>query len=385
MKIRSIRTHVMGIPQPNGQPPGRRNWVFVRVETDEGIEGVGEATTEWYEHAVVSLIEHSLTPLLIGRDPARIHRVWQEIRRGFHWRGGVVESSAMSAIEMALWDIAGKSCGKPVYQLLGGAVRDRIRLYARGDLGLGSEREELLAAREEGFTAFKTGPGDYTEPFDENQQVRRAVDSIRELRKTAGDDCDIMIDCGAIFTVSAAFRMIEELRDYHLLFIEEPVTADIPSGLQTLSASFPGERIASGERMVTRWGFREWLQSRAVSVLQADISHCGGLLELLRIASAAELNEITMAPHNPYSPVALAANLHACAVMQNHLILEHCRHRPWFNDVQVFGPRIQDGCIELNDRPGLGIELDWSYVERHPYVAMPLRLREDAYGGLAST
>lgn len=385
MKIRSIRTHIMGIPQAQGGPPGRRNWIFVRVLTDDDIEGVGEATTEWYEHAVVSFIEHSLAPLLIGSDATRIQRAWQTIRRGLHWRGGVVESSAMSAIDMALWDIAGKSCGKPVHQLLGGAVRDRVRIYARADLGLGSDTEELLAARAEGFSAFKTGPGNYTKPFDEDRQVQCAVNAIRELREVAGDDFDVMIDCAALFSLPAAYRLIEQLREYRLLFIEEPVTGDIPRSLRRLTDCFPGERIAFGERITTRWGFRECLELGAVSVVQPDIAHCGGITELLRIASMAEVNEIAVAPHNPYGPVALAANLHACAVIQNHLILEHCRHRPWLDDVQVFGPRVTRGCIELNDRPGLGVGLDWSYVERHPYIPMALRLQEDAYGGIAST
>lgn len=384
MKIVSVRTHVMGIPQPDGSPPARRNWIFVRIACDDGTEGIGEATTEWYEQAVVSVIEHSLTPLLLGRDPSRIHRLWQEMRRGFHWRGGLIESSAMSAVEMALWDIAGKACGKPVHQLLGGAVRERVRLYARGDLGIGSEVEELAAAREEGFSAFKTGPGSSVEPYEESLQVRRAVECLRELRSAAGADFDLMIDCAAAFPLPAAHRMIEQLQECRLLFIEEPVTGDIPSELQALTAAFPGERIASGERLSTRWGFREWVTSRAVHVVQADVTHCGGISELLRIAALAELHGMTVAPHNPYGPVALAANLHACAVMPNFLILEHCRHRPWLENVQLFGPTIRKGCLELNDRPGLGVELDWDYVQRHPYLPMPLRLRADVWGGLAN-
>jgi galactonate dehydratase len=176
-----------------------------------------------------------------------------------------------------------------------------------------------------------------------------------------------MIDCGGIFSQQAASRLIEELRPLKMLFVEEPVNMDTPRGLVALRHAFAGVRIAAGERQMTRWGFREWLEQGAVDVIQADISHCGGIGELLRIAVCAEVYNVQVAPHNPYGPVALAANLHACAAMQNFLILEHCRHRPWFDEVQQYGVRVQDGCVLLSDRPGLGIELDWEYVEKHPY------------------
>jgi galactonate dehydratase len=167
-----------------------------------------------------------------------------------------------------------------------------------------------------------------------------------------------------------------------MLFVEEPVNMDTPRGLVALRRAFPGVRIAAGERQMTRWGFREWLEEGAVDVIQADISHCGGIGELTRIAACAEVYNVLMAPHNPYGPVALAANLHACATMQNFLILEHCRHRPWFDEVQQYGPLVQGGCVLLNDRPGLGVELDWEYVRKHPYRPLRLRMFEDPYGAM---
>ena len=382
MKITRISAELMGIPGPGGHAPSR-NWTFVRVETDEGISGVGEATTEYHERAVAAMVEEHFAPLLCGQDPTRVQSAWQQMQRGFWWRGGVVASSAASGIEQALWDITGKAYGQPVYKLLGGAVRDRVRVYARSDLGLANHVEEIKTAVKEGFTAFKLPPGAYVRPFEDEKQADAAVALARELR-AAAPQADLMIDCGGMFSLQAAERLIEGLRPVKMLFVEEPVNMDVPQGLVALRRAFPGVRIAAGERLMTRWGFREWLEQGAVDVIQADISHCGGIGELLRIATYAEVYNVQVAPHNPYGPVALAANLHACAAMQNFLILEHCRHRPWFDQVQQFGPLVRDGCVQLTDRPGLGIELDWDYVRKHPYQRLPLRMFEDAYGGMPS-
>jgi galactonate dehydratase len=328
------------------------------------------------------MIERHFAPLLIGQDPTRVHHAWQQMQRFFWWRGGVVASSAASGIEQALWDVTGKAFGLPVYKLLGGPVRDRARLYARTDLGLASAADEARAAVDEGFDAFKFGPGAYVVPFDDERQVDVALDVAREVRAAAGLQCDLMIDCGGIFSLQAAHRLTEGLRDIRMLFVEEPVNMDTPQKLIEMRRAFPGVRIAAGERLVTRWQFREWLEQGAVDVIQADLAHCGGIGELLRIASYAEVYGVQMAPHNPYGPVALAANVHAAACMPNFLILEHCRHRPWFDEVQVFGPKVERGRVTPSDRPGLGIELDWDYVNQHPYQPLKLRTFTNADGGL---
>jgi galactonate dehydratase len=376
MKISKVTVQIMGVPGPGGHAPSR-NWIFVRIETDAGVTGIGEATTEYHETAVAAMIENHFASLLIGKDPTRVNELWQEMRRRFWWRNGVVESSAASGIEQALWDITGKAYGQPVYKLLGGAVRDRVRMYARGDLGLDSYEAELHAALEEGFTAFKLGPGKFVQPFDEEKQVDVGLELHARMRHAAGSQVDLMIDCAGIFSPQAAWRLTEGLRPLQLLFVEEPVNADTPRQLTELRRAFPGVRIAAGERIMTRWGFREWLENGAVDVIQADICHCGGIGELLRIAACAEIYNVQVAPHNPYGPVALAANLHACAAMPNFLILEHCRLRPWFDQVQKNGPPIRSGCVELTDQPGLGVDLDWDYVGRNPYRALnPSRLMD---------
>ncbi len=383
MRITSITTHLMGVPSPGGVAPSR-NWIFVRVETDAGITGIGEATTEYHEKAVAAMIDEHFAPLLVGQDPTQVTHLWQQMQRFFWWRGGVVASSAASGIEQALWDVTGKAYDQPVYKLLGGAVRDQVRLYARWDLGLATHGDEAKAAVDEGFDAFKFGPRAHasSKPFDEEPVVDDTLSIGQQVREAAGPDCDLMIDCGGIFSQQAAHRLIDGLRDLGTLFVEEPVNADTPRGLIELRRAFPDVRIAAGERLVTRWQFREWLEQGAVDVIQADISHCGGIGELLRIASYAEVHGVQVAPHNPYGPVALAAAMHASAAMPNFLILEHCRLRPAFDEVQVFGPEIKNGRVLLSDRPGLGIELNWNVVEKNPYQAIPLRTFSDQDGGM---
>jgi galactonate dehydratase len=359
---------MMGVVLPReGSQAARRNWIFVRIETDDGITGVGEATTENFEHAVVAMIEKHYGPYLIGKDPTQITRAWQEMRRLFWWRNDIVGSSAMSGIDQALWDITGKAYGQPVYKLLGGAVRDRVAVYVRNDLGLHDEVAEIKAALGEGFRGFKTGPGKYNRPYNETKQIDTTIQLYKNLREVVGPDFDLMLDCLGNFSIQAAHRVIEGLYDTKLLFVEEPVNSDNPRSLVELRRAWPGVRVAAGERQLTRWGVREWLELGAVDVLQVDITHCGGISELLRIAAMAETYNVQIAPHNPYGPVALAANLHACAAMPNFLILEHWRYHTFFDQVQEYGPRVIDGYVELSDKPGLGVDLNWDYVRRHPF------------------
>jgi len=378
----------MGVPSPGGFAPSR-NWIFVFIETDVGITGIGEATTEWHEMAVKAMVEQHFRPMLIGQNPTRITHLWQILRRSFWWRDGVVASSAISGIDQALWDIAGKAYNLPVYKLLGGAVRDRIPLYARVDLGLPGLVEEARAAIDEGLSAFKAGggPGSFDTgrtseigAFDDHALADVALREFTQLREAIGPDIQLMIDCGGWYTQQAAVKLITGLRPLSLLFIEEPVNADTPTGLVELRRTFPDQRIAAGERLCGRWSVREWLERMAVDVLQVDISHTGGITEMIKVAACAEVYNVLMAPHNPYGPVAMAASAHAAAVIPNFLILEYCRLRPWFDKVQHFGPVIKAGHIELDDRPGLGVMLNLDLIEQHPYIPLPVRSNVDRYG-----
>jgi galactonate dehydratase len=361
MKITDVRCTVVAVPRPGGG--AHRNWVFVQVDTDAGLQGVGEATTEHHELAIKAHVESELKPRLLGLDPTDIERVWQLGYRQFWWRRGVVHTSAMSGIDQALWDIAGKAAGLPVFKLLGGKVRERVRCYIRsGPEFHGVALEDAARrARELGFDAFKHGFGTVTRPFDALRQAEVAVAELRRLRAVLGDDTALMIDAAGMFDPPAAQRLVEGLEPLALLFVEEPTNQDTVAPTARLKRSFPGVRIAVGERMVSRWDFRPWFEQQAIDVCQADICHVGGISELMRIAHYAEVYGIVMAPHNPYGPVALAAAAQVAATIQNFLILEHCPLQPWFERVQRVPLPVTRGHIEVGElarRPGLGVELD---------------------------
>jgi len=366
MKITRIRTRVMGTPG--------RNWIFVFVETDEGITGIGEATTEYQENAVINAIEQHFAPLLIGRNPTEIERLWQVMYRLYWWRQGVVMTSAISGIEQALWDIAGKAYGQPIYRLLGGPCRDRVRLYARGDLGLSTPAEEAKAAVTEGFGGFKWGYGPTGKAFDEEENISRAHETARDIVDATGDQLELMLDCAGLFTLNGAMRLIRGLHGYRMLFVEEPVCVDNINEMERLHQASMGINLALGERFCTRWAFKEFLERRAVDVIQPDICHAGGIGELRKIATMAEVYGVKVAPHNPYGPVALAAALHFAAATSNFLILEYCRRTPLFFQVQKQGITIAKGYAELPTAAGLGVELDEELIARHPY--QPLGVRE---------
>lgn len=367
MKITEVQPHLMTVPGPDGQTV-RRNWLFVTVHTDEGLTGTGEATTEYHERAVAAHIESELRPRLLGRDPTDVEAIWQLGYRDFWWRRGVVHTSAMSGIDQALWDLAGKAAGLPVFKLLGGQVRDQVRCYARADLSDRTPREAILQALEEGFTAFKHSAAPAVAPYDGRRQVEQVIDTFTALREEAGPSVDLAIDCHGWFDFTSACRLMAGLRPLNLRFVEEPIEQGTVEPYLRLKQAFPEVPLAAGERWMTRWDCRPWFERQAVDLCQVDISHTGGISELMRIAAFAEVYGITIAPHNPYGPVALAAAAHAAAAMPNFTLLEHCRLRPWFDDVQALAVPLKRGSIdvsELAQRPGLGVELDMDFVCAH--------------------
>jgi len=385
MKIADIRAHVMSVPGPDGKTVCR-NWIFVEVCTDEGVTGIGEATTEYHELAVAAQIETELKPRLLGMDPTDIEKIWQLGHRDFWWKRGVVHTSAVSGIDQALWDIAGKVAGQPVYKLLGGKVRDRVRCYARPDFAAGTVPEAAQQARDEGFDAFKSGQENIPDPFDPHVLAANEVATFTRIREAVGPEMDLMIDCGGLHTPQSAHALVEGLAPLRMLFVEEPMEQSTLEPYLRLKRDFPNVYFSAGERWMTRWDCREWFERQAIDVCQVDISHTGGLSELMRIASFAEIYGIQVAPHNPYGPVALAAAAHAGAAMPNFLILEHCRLRPWFDDVQSLAVPIRGGYIdvdELAQRPGLGVELNLDLVASRPHVPLASRRKLTRTGGAA--
>ena len=292
-----------------------RNWVLVKIETDQpGLYGWGEATLEWKTKGVVGSVE-DLSVLLIGQDPRRVEHLWQVMHRQYFWRGGITNYTAMSGIDQALWDIKGKEAGKPVCELLGGPVRDTLRLYDH--LGGGSLEgmyktgepeafaELARASVARGFTAFKAMPIPVAELVESAAVLKKAERCVAAMREAVGDEVDIMLDLHARTTPAAAIQFGRRLVDYNLYWYEEPCWPEHVDALVEVSRALPFP-VATGERLAGRWEFRELLEKRAVAIIQPDVSHCGGISEARRIAAMAETYPISVACHNPQGPVSTA-------------------------------------------------------------------------------
>ena len=370
MKITGLSTRVVNAEM--------RNWVFVRVETDSPhLIGWGEATLEWKTKAVVGAIE-DLSPLLIGRDPRDIEQAVRVLKKHSFWRLGVIGMSAISGIEMALWDILGKSLGVPVWRLLGGKVRDKVRVYTH--LGLGDMRavydtldaEPLLARADEvlgnGYKAFKAVFIPYTHYHVSLPDVDKVGRMMEALRKAVGPGIDVMVDFhGRPASAAAALAYIDALAPGRPMFVEEPVPPGETEALKAVAARSTVP-LATGERLVDRAEFADLLGARAVSIVQPDICHCGGLLEAKKIAAMAEAVSVGVAPHNPLGPIAGVAALHFAVSTPNHVIQEEMVGAvPWYAEV-VDGPiRLVDGYWQLPEAPGLGISVNEAVCDRHPY------------------
>lgn len=333
----------------------RPRWLLLRVYTDTGLVGLGESTLEGASLTVEAMLRE-MTRWLIGQDPRRIEHIWQHLYRGGFYRGGPVHCSALSGIDMALWDILGKSLGVPVHQLLGGRVRDRIRMYAWTDAGTADDYvnsiRDLRVNRS--LTAFKYNATGMMRPLSSPAALQAAVDRLAALRETAGPAVDIAADFHGRVTFPDAKRLVKLLEPYQPLFIEEPILPGDADGLREIaeSTSIP---IAAGERLFTRWQFQELLEKRAVRIVQPDLAHAGGISEVRRIAAMAESRDVLLAPHCPLSPVALAASLQIAATCPNFLIQEHVT----LGETLLTEPFVlESGYLRMSDRAGLGIELD---------------------------
>jgi galactonate dehydratase len=354
-----------------------RNWIFVKVETDvDGLYGWGEATLEWKTKGVVGAIE-DVSRLLIGEDPRRIEHLYQIMCRQYFWRVGIEGMTAISGIEQALWDIKGKWLGVPVYELLGGRVRERVRVYTH--LGGGQMKsmyessepqefaERALAVKQAGYTGLKFMAVPRTEPVEGTQSVRYAESLVRAVREAVGPEIDLMVDLHARTLPPMAIQYCHAFEPYGLLFFEEPCpTEDIEATAQvTRQSRIP---IATGERLVGRNQFRELFERRACHIIQPDLSHCGGLWEARKIAAMAETYSMAVAPHNPNGPIATAAVVHFALATPNWLIQEAIASDvPWRNEVIVNPIEVVDGSIAPPTRPGLGIDVDEQAAAKYPF------------------
>jgi galactonate dehydratase len=355
-----------------------RNWVFVRVETDvPGLVGWGEATLEWKTRAVVGAID-DLAPLILGRDPRDVEQCFQVLTKHGFWRLGVIGMSAISGIEMALWDILGKDLGVPVWRLLGGKCREGLRTYTHlgmGDMGSvyeSSGRSELvdrgLAVVEAGYSAVKVVPLPYVHHIASNREIDHVGDALMGLRQAVGPDVDIMVDFhGRPASVALAREFIRALEPMRPLFVEEPLPPEDMDGLVDLTAT-TGVRIAAGERLVGRRDFVEALRRRAFHVAQPDICHVGGLAETKKIAAMCEAAGVGVAPHNPLGPLAGVAALHFGISTPNFVIQEEMSGAvPWYDAVVTWPIQRRAGHWALPEKPGLGIEVNEAEIAKHPF------------------
>ena len=357
-------TAVTPVPVSSDTPSGVRNYMFVKVETDEGITGWGEATSG--PMAVATMVEE-FGEQLIGKDPGRIEQHWQTLYHHFHVRGGVVQMSAISGIEIALWDIKGKALGAPVYELLGGPMRDRIWCYGRWD-GATPELavERALSFTEQGLTALKGDPFDHRGLFIPIEAERLAIRKLEAVRGAVGDDVELLVEVHGRLAPSDAIRIGNAMEPYRPFVYEEPVPPQNIDALQRVAeaVSIP---IATGERLYTKWDYTDLLSRQIVAMIQPDIVQGGGILELKKIAAMAEAHYVGFQPHNPYGPLCTIASLHLDACVPNFMIQEGGIH-PWFQDVCFDGfPRQKDGFLPLPQGPGLGIEIDEAWIESHPW------------------
>jgi galactonate dehydratase len=332
-------------------------WLFLKVHTDAGITGLGEPVVEGRAETVAAAVKE-IEPYLVGKDPRQVTHHWQAIYRHAFYRGGPVLTSALSGIDMALWDIKGKALGVPVYELLGGPTRSKVRVYAHARTPA-AIRQGVAA----GFTAFKTGPifrRKYPRYIETPAQVNYAVEQFAALRKAAGDDVDIAIDFHGKVSPALAKLLIKGLEPHQPMFVEEPVNCQNHDVMAEIARGthLP---IATGERVFTKWGFREVLEKKAATVLQPDLCHAGGITEVRLIAGMAEAYYAAIAPHNPLGPISLAAGIQLAAAIPNFL----CQEQVSLGDGYLKSPfTVKNGYVDVPAGPGLGIELDDAAVAR---------------------
>jgi L-alanine-DL-glutamate epimerase-like enolase superfamily enzyme len=369
MKITSIKT---------AATRGHGMHLWVKVETDAGVTGIGECVHGGKQ--AIAIIGY-LAPKLIGRDPFAIDALFEDLRRSHVFDGGFAGAliTALTGIEIALWDLKGKALGVPVYELLGGKFRDKIRVYADCQVSPGMNFDEIKQVVDDvvqkGFTALKIDLdlGAYGQFSDEVAHIQkdrfnytagqheheRMVELIDMVTTAAGKGIDVAADVHTRLDVPSAIRLARDLEPYHLMWLEEPVPAENIKALREVKmhTSTP---ICSGENLYLRHGFRDLLEQQAVDIIMPDIPKCGGLSECRKIANMAELYYIPFAPHNVSSPIGTLASAHVCATVPNFLVLEfHWLHRDyWTTIIQEKTDIIKDGYIHLDDRPGIGVELD---------------------------
>ena len=354
----------------------RTNWVFVKVITDSGLYGVGEATLEYREPTVVQAIKE-LERYLVGKDPHNIEAFWHDAYRDAYWRGGVVLMSALAGVEMALWDIKGKDLGGPVYQLLGGKVRDSVKCYANAWFAGAKKPEEFAQkakiAVKNGFSGLKWDPFGKEYLNIDPKHLNEALDCIAAVKDAVGDQVHLIIEGHGRFNVPTAVRIGNALEKFGILWFEEPIPPDDKKGIAWVRSKI-ATPVSGGERLYSRFEYADYLRMECADFWQPDVSHAGGIMEVRKIAAMAESHYIPVCPHNPSGPVANAATLQLAACIPNFYLLETMANDiPWRADVSTEKVKFENSEMFIPDLPGLGIDINEEEIAKHPYECRNLR------------
>ncbi len=358
------------------------NWTFVKIYTDRGVTGVGESSIERHDAQVVRTLE-TFKEFLVGKDPFEIEFIWNSLYKSTFWYGQLVTLCALSGVEQALMDIKGKAFGAPIYELLGGKLRDKLRAYCNAwafladpaHTGPGDTPEVVAknaqAAVSRGFTAMKW------DPFRDGGQVipkseeKYAIESVRTVREAVGPDIDLMIECHGRFNMWSAIRMAQKLEEFDPFFYEEPIPPDNVDAMAEVQRSIKLP-VATGERLFTRWDFRPLFEKQAARIIQPDICHCGGILEAKKIAAMAESYYISVQPHNSNGPLSNFAAMHVDASIPNFIIQEF--FEPYidrFNEVLTEPIVYEKGYLKVPTKPGLGTDLREEVIKKRPPKSLP--------------
>jgi galactonate dehydratase len=351
------------------------NWLFVRISTDEGLTGWGEASL----HGAIGSVETAIqeyAPHLVGHDPAGPEQHWHRLYNAWRWRGGAVFSTALSALDIALWDLEGKRLGVPVARLLGGTFRTRLRGYASHWLqGARTPEDAFAGAREamrRGFHAFKCRPFSHEGLIaNEGREIRQAAALIEAAREAMGPDGEIFIECSEYLSPRTAILLDEALHPFRPGWFEEPIPFENARAMVQLQGQIRTP-IATGERLLSRFEYRELLESGGCRIIQPDLMHAGGFTEIRKIAAMADMYYIPVAPHNPGGPICTAAAMHLAAAIPNFLVLEQMEPQRAFRDSVSIPPiRFEDGHFLLPEGPGLGVEPDLKALEAMTFKPQP--------------
>jgi L-alanine-DL-glutamate epimerase-like enolase superfamily enzyme len=360
MKIRSIDPIVVG------------HYVLVQVTTEDGLTGLGEATVDGRELASVEAIKH-IGGYLAGHDATRIEHIWQDVFRGQFWRGGPVLLSAISGIDIALWDLNAKALGVPIWRLLGGKAREKVLVYRHVYAPTPEElAERCCAAVEEGYRVVRISPTDpFGEPFEPGPAIRKSIGFFEAVRRAVGDEIEVVFEVHTRLSPHRAIELCNAIAEYRPLFVEDPIRSENPASFALLR-QHTHVPIGTGEQLGPKWSFRELIERDLIDFLRVDLCHSGGITEGKKIAAMGEAHYQEMALHSALSPVCLMASLHLDVAVPNVGVQEYAPAQPRWEEVLSGLPVCRDGYLEVPEGPGLGLELDQAAAARYPYTPREL-------------